>query len=623
MSTLRVDKLESSNGGAIIIEQAATLTELRSMNTLVTGNSVTLLTRDGAMDLSAGLFSWDPRDLSAEVTLDTLSGIYVAPNSDLTGTSGAWVRQYSGNVNAGWFGATPVGSVEEIDPEITGSEVLFDAGFDSGPAISACWQWVIDNGGGEPFLPSGLYKTSVTLPMDSGLVPKGEGYASTQIRLTANANVDVIKSRDFDTYFNTDSWIVDTTDIPWGYGLIGICIDGNRDNNTTGYGWKCYGKLRVIENCMFKNCYQWGWLNAAGTSVGQSDFRDSPEAKVWMICRGNRVGGMWAFGPHDMMYEHVISAFNGRDANDWDIIIEDDGVMSGGGRFKFLHTYGGPASGIWLKNIGVVQGDHMIAENGCLSQGSGGYWNLIQNGSASYGTALRVEGGGYLVGKMRLSTNDPTHDGFYLDGADFQVANLRLQGDVGSTGTGIQVRSDGFKCGTLRILQFDTGLVLGPVAAVNNCFIGSGDISSCNTAFSYPSAGQRNDITLNLNVDTGEVAYSGVSPDDSDNLDLIVYGLEDKRTKRTFRINGAIDATGQVTVSFDPKLVYAPDLGNISVSVVGASTSTYSLDYEPRVNGTPTSSNIDIRYDVGVASAGGGVIRIAVVIDESSGEELA
>ena len=42
----------------------------------------------------AGMFEWSSIDNSAKVTADTQQGIYVAPASDPTGASGAWVRQY-------------------------------------------------------------------------------------------------------------------------------------------------------------------------------------------------------------------------------------------------------------------------------------------------------------------------------------------------------------------------------------------------------------------------------------------------------------------------------------------------------------------------------------------------
>lgn len=64
-------------------------------------------------DGGRGIFVWSTADLSAEVTADTLSGIYVAPTSDPTGASGAWVRQLNGFVTPEMFGTTG-GTSDEV-----------------------------------------------------------------------------------------------------------------------------------------------------------------------------------------------------------------------------------------------------------------------------------------------------------------------------------------------------------------------------------------------------------------------------------------------------------------------------------------------------------------------------
>jgi hypothetical protein len=54
-----------------------------------------------------GTFQWNSSNLSTQVTADTQQGIYVAPSSDTTGASGAWVRQFTGPTHAKWFGFVP------------------------------------------------------------------------------------------------------------------------------------------------------------------------------------------------------------------------------------------------------------------------------------------------------------------------------------------------------------------------------------------------------------------------------------------------------------------------------------------------------------------------------------
>lgn len=52
--------------------------------------------------LRFGYFRWDSSDLSTKVAADPAEAIYV-PDGD--GSGGAWVRQYDGLLNIGWFGA--------------------------------------------------------------------------------------------------------------------------------------------------------------------------------------------------------------------------------------------------------------------------------------------------------------------------------------------------------------------------------------------------------------------------------------------------------------------------------------------------------------------------------------
>ncbi len=75
--------------------------DIASLREAPTGvGSVAYLSQDGR----AGNFKWSSADHATDVTADTQSGIYVAPDSDLTGSSGAWVRQYEGDIPLAIFG---------------------------------------------------------------------------------------------------------------------------------------------------------------------------------------------------------------------------------------------------------------------------------------------------------------------------------------------------------------------------------------------------------------------------------------------------------------------------------------------------------------------------------------
>lgn len=61
-----------------------------------------------------GLFVFDGRDLSSEVTSDPEQGFYVAPATDATGASGAFVRQPGSELpNPAWFGGQVDGTLSD------------------------------------------------------------------------------------------------------------------------------------------------------------------------------------------------------------------------------------------------------------------------------------------------------------------------------------------------------------------------------------------------------------------------------------------------------------------------------------------------------------------------------
>lgn len=55
-----------------------------------------------------GTFKWSASNLSTIVAADIEEGVYVAPTSDTTGASGAWVRQHDGVLRPEWFGALAI-----------------------------------------------------------------------------------------------------------------------------------------------------------------------------------------------------------------------------------------------------------------------------------------------------------------------------------------------------------------------------------------------------------------------------------------------------------------------------------------------------------------------------------
>ena len=118
---------------------------------LATGPTQTplLLTEAGC----EGIFIFDPSDLGTAVAADPRKALHVAPASDFSGASGAWVRKFSGAKLASWFGAKGDGTS------------------DDGAALQA---WL--DSGGQLYLPAGEYFSSATLILRRHAIVEGAGY---------------------------------------------------------------------------------------------------------------------------------------------------------------------------------------------------------------------------------------------------------------------------------------------------------------------------------------------------------------------------------------------------------------------------------------------------------------
>ena len=83
-----------------------TVSTISAMKALTAGSASVVTVEE---DVVGGVFYWDGTDLSAEITAQTIGsvtyeGIYVAPNSDTTGASGAYKRAHDEAIDAAWFG---------------------------------------------------------------------------------------------------------------------------------------------------------------------------------------------------------------------------------------------------------------------------------------------------------------------------------------------------------------------------------------------------------------------------------------------------------------------------------------------------------------------------------------
>lgn len=96
-----------------------TLSDLQAVSAGST-DYIWMLGRNSVGDSGTGLFVWDDSDLSSEVSDDEVNsgegdgGIYVAPDSDKSGASGAWVRQIDDYISMDWYGISDDDLVTKI-----------------------------------------------------------------------------------------------------------------------------------------------------------------------------------------------------------------------------------------------------------------------------------------------------------------------------------------------------------------------------------------------------------------------------------------------------------------------------------------------------------------------------
>lgn len=186
-----------------------------------------------------GLFRWDTGDLSKAAARDPRQGLLVAPASDPAGTSGAWVRQYSGPAIVTWFGA------------------IGDGKADDAPALQAA----INSGAAQIAVPQGDYRTSSPIAVDGNISLRGEGGSFN--RAAIRPDKDVLEAIQFGKK-RMFSGVFDNL-------LVGR---GAYDGSTQNIGFALYD----VANATFSDCdsrlfkFPWRFKPASGQRVAYTAF---------------------------------------------------------------------------------------------------------------------------------------------------------------------------------------------------------------------------------------------------------------------------------------------------------------------------------------------------------------
>ena len=260
----------------------------------------------------AGKFAWRTGNFSTFVSADTRQGIYIAPASDTTGASGAWVRQFDGPVNVLWFGF--VGDYNGT----TGTDNL--AAFNAmmaalKPRAKVGLSTAFNVGTDAIYVPPGRYYFSGTLEfleLTTHVIGATSGLGGGEpSQFIFAPNVDGIRIQAYNTQTNGAR-------SPTGMGADGTIIQGlavyAQAGSTVGNGIWLRARASIID-CRFYNFGESGIkIRASATATHPSDLGN---ANGWYVSRvlltSNGYAGLYVDGPdvNAGMSELVNASYNG------------------------------------------------------------------------------------------------------------------------------------------------------------------------------------------------------------------------------------------------------------------------------------------------------------------------
>ncbi len=291
-----------------------------------------------------GMFVFSPANLATSVSADPRQGLFVAPSTDPSGASGAWVRKYSGDIDARWFGyvaddngATGTDNGPAIQAALTAARVIAPVGdglWFPGPTLR---------------LPAGRAFVGSAINLKQTIRIKGEGVgqaggAATQLRFPVSTAGIILNTQHTRDYISEPNGASAEGSIVEGVKLKGG--GGSRSDNADGIFMRGRG---VVRDCQIEGFARDGIYIGAG-----SDGNPFPgNANNWKV-------------------ENVRSTFNGRDG----LRVEGTDANAGhciGGDYSFNGEWG-------IRDLSFL-GNHFEAPHG-ESNGLG-----VANGPAIGGVA--------------------------------------------------------------------------------------------------------------------------------------------------------------------------------------------------------------------------------------------
>ena len=131
------------------------LSDLQAVDTTANVRTAYMIGRTSVGDGGEGHFRWDSSDRSTEVAADPGEAVYVPPDTDTSGTSGSWVRQYNGAIRPEWAGAVGDGTTIDTDAFVNIAENFSGAVIEGRPGAIYLIDAAISPSAGQKWLGNG------------------------------------------------------------------------------------------------------------------------------------------------------------------------------------------------------------------------------------------------------------------------------------------------------------------------------------------------------------------------------------------------------------------------------------------------------------------------------------
>jgi len=440
----------------------------------------------------------------------------------------------------------------------------------------------------------------------------------------------MIKTKGFDQFTGTNSWFANGENVPVGFGIQDLALNGNSKNNKGGDGIRVYGKRYVINNVKISNVAGTGFYSECGNKVGQEDGEDMPECVIgpmWVSFVGGH--GVQYRGPHDGVLNSIlVSRARKRGIsleykpNEYDGSVDAD----------MWHAYGCGQEGIYISakiNTGTRITGENCAREGIVIEGTRAC-NLssvsaFDNCKAraghkkpderpeTYAFNIRISDSFHVLNGVRVFDRVNGFGGIHIKGFRNQLTGVLIDG-FESAGTGILLT------GSLNIIE---GRVTGfpreggvGLETVGGVRLNKVRLTLDQMSIGWKNRGKRegNVFDLSMLLEDGGVAVSGVKPLGHDHIDIRAFigdrFYQTRTTVRSSNQNKYVDMTtsDEQVLILSHDLLMAPNTRSGSELSLQTQEKDYSIAYINLMNWSDTTITVAVKLDKPASTGRGDIV---------------